>query len=812
MRNRQKTRRRGAALVLLLVAVITLFAFVALAIDLGMLAVARTQLQDAVDVAAMAGARTLNGDMSANNNYGSAAPNAIAAAEDNSVLSKPIAASQVNVQIGRYVYMPGPKQFEGQFPGPSNENWSMVMAQITANMTTSLAFAKVFNVGSTNMQASATAVHRPRDVAVILDYSGSMRFGSLTGLSSGSSAYSGSRTQSNNPDPVFPQFGHYSNVASAGLQATSFNSPYDPANITTTTSDGRPPVVLDFYRDNGGTLAFTPASTAFATTPGGDNYLKSAQNTSANWAADVEDVVGSTSFNNTFETQGYQAYTGVPFAGYTQGPGYWGKSFFVWPPNPQNDWRVGYFGTNNNTNLWNSSGHWRAPSGSTYQINYSAILNFIKNVGPQVFPPRLQSGRILYYDQIPNSISSTWPPSDLNQRFWKDYIDYVVGVIQSPGNDWDVITDGSTGYAGYGPDYTWGTVRINPKPSFPDTRYMDYLDNPRRPRTHFWFGPLTMLDFLGNYGMWYHPEVSPDASRFCWWPGTCHESPMYACKLGVRAALNDIETNHPNNLVSLMMFSHPRGSVNDDGRFNRPRVGLSRNYSRMQESLWYPPSTLGSAGATVRPYDSDNLDVPRAFGGTCYAMGLMQAYNQFSGNTSLVTYNSVEPPGDAGGNGRRGAQKVIIFETDGMPNTAASASLSNLGSHNSYYRVRYNSASPGGSEYPSVSSPSYSSVASQIYSLCNQICALETANPPGYSTASKKALIHCIGFGPVFAPGSSDRAAALDVLTQMQLIGNVDDGMPSYKVIYGTEDAMVAKLQQAFTQILQNGVQVSLLH
>jgi hypothetical protein len=317
---------------------------------------------------------------------------------------------------------------------------------------------------------------------------------------------------------------------------------------------------------------------------------------------------------------------------------------------------------------------------------------------------------------------------------------------------------------------------------------------------------------MGNYGMWYHAQVSPDASRFCWWPGTCHESPMYACKLGIRAALNDIETNHPNNLVTLMTFSSPRSSANGDGRFNRVRVGLGRNYTRMQESLWYPPSTLGSSSATVRPYDSDNADVPRAFGGTCYAMGLMQAYNQFSGNTSLMTFNPAEPSGDAGGNGRRGAQKVIIFETDGVPNTSATATLSNLGSHNSYYRIRYNSSNPSSSDFPTVSSPGYSSVVSQINSLCTQICASETASPTGYSTPSKKALIHCIGFGPVFAPGSPDRAAALAVLTQMQTIGNVTDGMPSYKVVYGSETAMVDKLQQAFTQILQNGVQVALLH
>ena len=55
------------------------------------------------------------------------------------------------------------------------------------------------------------------------------------------------------------------------------------------------------------------------------------------------------------------------------------------------------------------------------------------------------------------------------------------------------------------------------------------------------------------------------------------------------------------------------------------------------------------------------------------------AYNQFSANTTLLTYNTSQPAGDAGGNGRKGAQKIIIFETDGAPNTTASASFSNQG-------------------------------------------------------------------------------------------------------------------------------------
>ncbi len=803
MRNNRCRARNGAALVLFVVSLVTILTFVALAVDLGMFAVARTQCQDAADAAAMAGTATLNGITANNNNYSNAAPNAILAATSNSVLSAPIPSSHVAVQVGRYVYVSGNQRFEGQFPGPSTENWSMVQATVTANLANQLAFSRVFNLTSANVQAVATAVHRPRDVALILDYSGSMRFASLTGLSStAGSEYTGTRTKSNNPDTVVPAFGHYAGNTSK-LVASTFTSPYDAANITTTTSDGRAAVVQDFYQDAGGTPAFVAASSAYATTPdpAGDNFLGLNKTVTAPYAKTVKDITGATTKDATFDsalaTGGYAGVTGKAFKGYIRGPAYWGKTFFVWPPdpNPAKDWRVIYFGVNDNTKLWNASGVWLKPSGTSYTINYTPFLNFIKNVGPNSFPTRLQSGRILYYDAIPNSINTaTFPPTDKNERFWKEYIDYILGVKQTASNTWSVIT----GQTGYGDDFTSGTVQISAKPSGADTRYMNYLDNPKRPITHFWFGPLSMVDFLGNY----------NSNQF-WWPGTCHESPLYACKLGIRAALTDISNNHPNNLVSLMMFSVPCASANDGNRFNRVRVGLGRDYPSMQDSLWYPTSTIGNAGATIRPYDTDNLEVPRATGGTCYSMALMQAYNQFSANTSLLNYNPAKPPGDAGGNGRKGAQKIVVLETDGVPNTTASATLNNLGPYNSYYSIRYNSSSPGSSEFPNVNNGN--TVTTEIYNLCTQLCALDSASPPGYSTPSKKVLIHCIGFGPVFAAGAPGQAAALAILNQIQTIGNVTDGMPSYKVIYGSESTVTSSLQTAFTRIMQTGVHVSLV-
>ena len=202
---------------LIVVSLVALLTFVALAIDLGMLAVARTQCQDAADAAAMAGARALNGVSANNNNYAAATPAALTAATGNTVLSTAIQASQVAVDIGRYMYVGGNQRFEGQFPGPSTENWSMVQATVSTNIGNQLPFSRVFNFGGVNLQAVATAAHRPRDIALVLDYSGSMRFASLMG-----DPYNGNRS-SNNGDTVIPQFGHYSAVSTAALQATSFH-------------------------------------------------------------------------------------------------------------------------------------------------------------------------------------------------------------------------------------------------------------------------------------------------------------------------------------------------------------------------------------------------------------------------------------------------------------------------------------------------------------------------------------------------------------------------------------------------------------
>jgi hypothetical protein len=566
----RRAKRGGSVLPLVAVSIVAVVGFVALAVDVGLILVARTQCQNAADSAAMAGTRTLNGDVTVNNNYDAAGPAAVTAATANAILTRPVQPSQVQVVIGKFSYDTTQQKFLAYplDPGSTNnpgDNWSLV--SVTVNFSNPTAFANVFGINAFGVSATATGVHRPRDVALVLDYSGSMRFGSLLGI-----PYNGTRS-TNNPESAFPVFGHYSAQSAAALQQTSAQTilngnTFDASNVTEADAlnNSRPPVVGDFYQQLGSTPvpAFTAAPSSYNTTPGGDNFLKTGLNTGTTYAKSLKDVTGSTSRHAGFEASGYPEFTNVPFRGYTQGPNSWGKTFFIWPPDPRPayDWRQQFFfksdgvtPVDDNTVLWTTAGAWRAPP--NYKVNYQAILKWIQTTGPNPFPPHMRAGRILYYDNLPNSADSAlnqrfwtqFPLIDLNERFWKDYIDYVLGLKQTGASTWQIVTPNT----GYGDDFTWADtatpagVHAKPATGSPPP-YMDYRDNPLRPRTHFWFGPMTMVDFLGCYNLWGQTSYQ----KYVWWPGTCHESPLYACKLGIQAALVDSKTNHPNDVVTMI--------------------------------------------------------------------------------------------------------------------------------------------------------------------------------------------------------------------------------------------------------------------
>src|SRR5438552_16318054 len=110
-----------------------------------MLMIARNQCQNAADVAAMAGARTLTGDTSTNNNYDKVQPNAAAAVASNTILGKAIDASELTVTIGDYYYDTASSSFKIKANGrQAGDNWTLAQATVTASRPSY--FAKLFGM------------------------------------------------------------------------------------------------------------------------------------------------------------------------------------------------------------------------------------------------------------------------------------------------------------------------------------------------------------------------------------------------------------------------------------------------------------------------------------------------------------------------------------------------------------------------------------------------------------------------------------------------------------------------------------------
>jgi|GEM_PF-1298606 Flp pilus assembly protein TadG len=1061
----QSARRPGASLPLLAVTLVALMGFLALGIDVSMMLIAKAEAQNAADLAALTAARSLNGDATSNYNQSVAAANAQNILSYNTILGQPIQSSQLQLSFGSYDYDQTTQTFSAHFPPMAGKPVTAVTATVTSNNASS-AFGTIFGIQLLpRVTASATAVHRPRDIALVLDLSGSMRMGTCLGFD----FYTNSRT-TNNPDPLYPVFGHYS-ANNANMQGPSSNqtSSYDnyaisPSNTTIPNISYSLTYVNNFYQNDpytstlvrafdsytssdGGNTWSAPASGAtpvlpsnnFSSVPGGDAPLFK-YGSNGNYAHSINEIVNGVGRNKWWELDGYSGctngsfnnadlgasnYASGSFNAYTQGPGYYGKTFFIWPPDPRRpltstndsaqinqflqdfgytnadfsntsftttlaakissttqtsisvnsaspfpisalpnttfriiidseimlvtaasgpgnktwtvqrgmdgttaathgsgttaalltgpplygiygitstqgsqnwpwpndggvtlsnyllanvyipsslggvarllqttdaayqrimrlynwnyvvdnynpagsgsnypgttpcDWRVRFFGTNDNTKLFNAStGSLNLPGSSTYTINYNEILRWI-TTPPNPFPQQLRAGRIKYYGSIPTQITGSWPNyGSTDQRFWKEFIDYVLGFQQVDPNTYQDIS----GMAGYGSDFTWGNKSINTRPS--PRQCMNYVDNPARPRLRFWFGPLAMVDYLHNMNM----SEQQVPGFYLKEPGDSYEAPLYSGKQAFLAAIQTMRINHPNDWFTIICYSWPRGSADGTvlygqgfGRFNCVRSPLGPNYAYAQSALLFPFITINADGSPnnteITPYDpdpatglvpsADLVDTPRGDGDTCFAMGLMLAYNQFATTSpsdptlrSFVSSAPITfPQGMAGGMGRKGAQKVIIFETDGLANCTATASLVNAGTYK-YYKIRYDMNNPNTSEYPSVATYNINdpTVLNQVYSLVQQLAS-------DYGSSRNPFRLYAIGFGPVFqGPNAS---AALQTLQTMQYYAGTQSS-PSIplspdQIITGTDAQMLTKMTNTFTNILQNGVQVTLI-
>jgi hypothetical protein len=273
----------------------------------------------------------------------------------------------------------------------------------------------------------------------------------------------------------------------------------------------------------------------------------------------------------------------------------------------------------------------------------------------------------------------------------------------------------------------------------------------------------------------------------------------------------------------MILFSRPQ-YTNDPagtGSFNNVQYALSRDYAGMINSLWFPPN---SGTNDVRPWDSNGLQTPRAHSdynaNTATSYGFMLAYNQMSGNTTLS--NTVSNGQVCGGLGRKGAQRIIILETDGMANEDSidANGFANNGANNSYYHIL-----PG----DPINGASFN--ANDLYQVVQALCNRADGTPgnppgyspnpgyPGYSTPTKPVLVHTLAFGAIFESSASgtEAANAVALLQQISTIGGTvfpsssTDPTNGYKWIIGTLSQRQAKLQQAFRNIVDSGLTVSMI-
>jgi Flp pilus assembly protein TadG len=153
--------RRGSALVLVVILLPCLMAILALAVDLGTLYTAKSQLQAAVDASALAGASGLS------KGNDEAISRAIACAAKNSVNGASLALQGSNIELGQWD--PGTRKIIA----PPLGLWSSAV-RVAAQTEVHFILAGMFGMRSSHASASAVAVVGARDIVLTLDYSGSM--------------------------------------------------------------------------------------------------------------------------------------------------------------------------------------------------------------------------------------------------------------------------------------------------------------------------------------------------------------------------------------------------------------------------------------------------------------------------------------------------------------------------------------------------------------------------------------------------------------------------------------------------------------
>ncbi len=177
-RNPQGFRRRGVVVVYTVVVLFVLVGFAALTLDLGAMYNERADLQDAADAAALAAAIALS-ETTGTDRVEQARQAAMKYVTENPAFSGRLAVDPNNdITFGRARWNDGVLTFTEDLDVPDSVRVRVALSEGSANGPMALYFARIFGMHSASVQAGATAMMTPRDMAIVVDVSGSTNFDS----------------------------------------------------------------------------------------------------------------------------------------------------------------------------------------------------------------------------------------------------------------------------------------------------------------------------------------------------------------------------------------------------------------------------------------------------------------------------------------------------------------------------------------------------------------------------------------------------------------------------------------------------------
>ncbi len=178
--NSRAELRRGIAAVYVAISLTVVLGMASLAVDVGALYSAKAELQRAVDAAALAAAAEL-GTSTAADPSSDVFDTADQVARLNQVLEATVGVdSASDLEFGRAIYNDSSGRFEFQPGGDAFDSVRVTLRRTSGSASgpIDLMFARFLGHESASMTARAAAVLVPRDIAVVIDLSGSMDYDS----------------------------------------------------------------------------------------------------------------------------------------------------------------------------------------------------------------------------------------------------------------------------------------------------------------------------------------------------------------------------------------------------------------------------------------------------------------------------------------------------------------------------------------------------------------------------------------------------------------------------------------------------------